>query len=137
MVFQESMRLYPPVWLILRQAKQDDIIGGYRIPANSAVVVLSYGIQHHAAFWEEPEVFRPERFAPDKSDGRHRYAYLPFGAGPRQCIGSGLAMVEGPLALAMVAQRYRISLVPGHPVEPKAGFMLSPRKGILVNLESA
>jgi cytochrome P450 len=137
MVFQESMRLYPPVWLILRQAKQDDAIGGYRIPANSAVVVLSYGIQHHAAFWEEPEAFRPERFAPDKSDGRHRYAYLPFGAGPRQCIGSGLAMAEGPLVLAMVAQRYRMRLVPGHPVEPKAAFMLSPRKGILVDLESA
>lgn len=137
MVFQESMRLYPPGWMILRRAKGDDTIGGYHIPANSTLVILTHAIHHHAGVWEEPLAFVPERFLPERIAARHRCAYLPFSAGPRQCMGSGFALIEGPLVLAMILQRYRMKLVPGHPVVPKAALGLYPRKGVLVTLSPA
>ncbi|HEX2573558.1 MAG TPA: cytochrome P450 [Polyangia bacterium] len=119
-VFQETMRIYPPVWLIPRTASQDDVIGGYRIPARSVVAVVTYAVHHDPETWEHPEIFDPERFAPARSEGRPPSVYLPFGIGPRQCIGNNFALFEGVLLLSMLIQRYRVKLLPGQRVEPRA-----------------
>ena len=86
MVIQETMRLYPPVWGYVRDAASDDIIDGYRIPAGSMVMLSPYITHRHPAYWDNPEGFSPERFSPENSEGRHRYAYFPFGAGPRRAV---------------------------------------------------
>ncbi len=108
MVVKEAMRLYPPAWVIAREPIADDVIGGYRIPARSLVAVSPYVTHRLPEFWDEPEEFRPERFSPERSAGRHRFAYYPFGGGPRQCIGAGMAMMEGQLMLSMVTKRFRL-----------------------------
>jgi cytochrome P450 len=130
MVFDEALRLYPPVYATNRNAVGDDNIGGYAIPAKSLVVLSPYMTHRHPDFWERPEVFDPERFTPERAAARPRYAYFPFLGGPRQCIGNQLALLEGHLVLATVAQRYRLSLVPGHTVEPRAQITLVPRYGL-------
>jgi cytochrome P450 len=134
MVIEEAMRLYPPTWITARRPLQDDAIGGYQIPANSVVLLSPYVTQHHPKFWENPENFDPDRFTPERVAERPRYAYFPFGGGPRVCIGRSLALVEAQLILATVAQKYRLHLVPGHPVEPKAMMTLQPRHGVLMTL---
>jgi cytochrome P450 len=134
MVIYEAIRLYPPAWLFLRHAIQDDTIGGYHIPAGTAVAVSPYVMHRHPAFWEEPETFMPERFTPERVAVRHRLAYIPFAAGPRQCIGNTFALTEAQLVLATVAQRYRLRLAPGHPVEPETAITLRPRAGIHMTL---
>ncbi|MFY0563374.1 cytochrome P450 [Archangium lansingense] len=131
-VFDEALRLYPPAWLISRTALADDVLGGYTIPKGSIVVPLPYVLHRNPAFWEQPESFDPDRFLPERSAARPRFAYLPFGGGQRQCIGNGLALMEGQLVLAMVAQRFRFRLVPGHRVEPQALVTLRPRYGLRV-----
>ena len=135
MVFKESMRLLPPVWGLSRLVAEEDEIGGYRVPKGSRVVISQYVTHHHPDFWEEPETFDPERFAPEWDAGRPKYAYFPFSGGPRQCIGSNFATMEAVLILATVAQRYKLSLVPGHPVEPEPSFTLRPRYGLRMTLE--
>jgi len=134
MVIYEAIRLYPPAWLFLRHAIQDDTIGGYHIPAGTAVAVSPYVMHRHPAFWDEPEMFMPERFTPERVAVRHRLAYIPFAAGPRQCIGNTFALTEAQLVLAAVAQRYRLLLAPGHPVEPETAITLRPRSGIHMTL---
>lgn len=131
-VFDETLRLYPPAWLFSRMALADDELGGYTIPRGSIIVVLPYVIHRHPAFWEHPETFDPDRFLPERSGARPRFAWLPFGGGQRVCIGEGLARMEGQLILAMMAQRYRFRPVPGHPVEPWALLTLRPRHGLRV-----
>jgi cytochrome P450 len=130
MLVEESMRLYPPVWGLARRAKGEDEIGGHRVPKGSRLIISSYVTHRHPAFWEHPEKFDPERFTPERSEGRPRYAYFPFGGGPRQCIGVNFATMEATLIVAMVAQRFDLSLVPGHPVEPQANLTLIPRYGL-------
>ncbi|MGQ9768480.1 MAG: cytochrome P450, partial [Anaerolineae bacterium] len=115
-IFEEALRLYPPAWIITRKALGDDEICGYRVPAGALVVTSPYVTHHLPQYWDEPEAFRPERFLPGAAAGRHRFAYYPFGGGPRLCIGNQFAMVEAVLIIASVAQRYRLRLVPGHPV---------------------
>jgi cytochrome P450 len=134
MVIEEGMRLYPPTWVTARLPLQDDEIGGYHIPARSVVLLSPYVLHRHPAFWEHPERFEPERFGPEQSARRPRFAYFPFGGGPRLCIGQSLAMMEMLLILAMVTQAYQLRLVPGHPVEPQAQITLRPRHGILMTL---
>ena len=134
MVIQEVLRLYPPAFGFTRHALAEDEMGGYRIPANSMVFLTPYCTHRHPAFWEEPEVFDPERFTPERSAGRPRFAYFPFGGGPRQCIGNAFAMMEAQLVLATVAQRYSLRLVPGHRVEPKVLVTLRPRYGLPMTL---
>jgi cytochrome P450 len=131
MVIEESLRLYPPAYKFTRQAIQDDEIGGYSIPAGS-LVIMSPWVTHRSHVWPDPEAFEPERFSPDRSDGRPRFAYFPFGRGPRSCVGSEFAMMEAQLVLAMAAQRYRLSLADGHSVEPLAALTLCPRNGVVV-----
>ena len=130
MFVEESMRLYPPVWGLARRAKGEDEIGGHRVPKGSRLIISSYVTHRHPAFWENPEKFEPEHFTPERSKGRPRYAYFPFGGGPRQCIGINFAMMEATLIIAMVAQRFDLSLVPSHPVEPQANLTLIPRYGL-------
>ena len=102
-VIQESMRLYPPIWIIERRVIEEDVIGGYTLPAGSAVVISPYAMHRHPAFWERPEVFDPSRF-----DSPPPAAYIPFGAGPRSCIGSEFAMLEAQLITAMVMQSFQL-----------------------------
>jgi cytochrome P450 len=134
MVIEEALRLYPPTWITARTPKEDDEIGGYRIPANSVILLSPYVTQRHPTFWEDPEVFDPERFAPTRPADRPRYAYFPFGGGPRICIGKGFALMETQLIVAMVAQKYHLSLVPGYPVEPEPAITLHPRYGVQMSI---
>ena len=136
MAFQEAMRLYPPLWLTVRRAVAQDKIAGYRIPAGALVAIVPYVIHRHPSSWQRPEAFEPERFTQANAEGRHRGAYLPFGAGGHLCIGKNLAIMEAQLLLAMLFQRYRVSLVPGQKVKPQAAIVLRPRNGILATLQA-
>jgi cytochrome P450 len=135
MVIEEALRLYPPAWLISRNAMAEDEICGYRIPAHAYILLSTYTIHRHPDFWEHPDTFDPERFTPERVAARPRYAYFPFGGGPRQCIGNTFALTEAQLILATIAQRCRLALVPGHKVSTEALITLRPRDGILVNIQ--
>lgn len=124
-VLQEALRLAPPIWAIERRAVAADTIGGFGIPAGSSVIVSPYVLHRHPAFWSDPERFDPGRFAAAKTPE----AYLPFGAGPRYCIGAEFAMLEARLVLALVAQRWRLVAVPGQEVAPDAALTLRVRGG--------
>jgi cytochrome P450 len=134
MVLEESLRLFPPAWAIGRFAAGPDEVGGYPIAAGSQLVMSTFVTHRHPDFWERPEVFDPERFSPARSAGRPRFAYFPFGGGPRQCIGSDFAMIEAQLALATIAQRYNLRLVPRQRVEPEPLVTLRPRNGMAMYL---
>ncbi len=135
MVIDESMRLYPPVWAVGRMAIDDDEIMGYRIPKGSNLMLSQWFTHRHPAFWENPDRFEPERFRAERAAGRPRYAYFPFGGGPRMCIGQIFALTEAQLVLASVAQRYRLRLAPGHPIELQPLVTLRARHGVRVTLE--
>src|SRR5262249_19907504 len=124
MVTEEALRLYPPTWAIERRALRADEVGGYHIPARALVLVSPYTMHRHPAYWDNPEGFDPERFNPERSENRPRYAYLPFGGGPRRCIGNVFALTEAQLVVASVVQRYQLHLLPGHPVELDPLFTL-------------
>lgn len=136
-VLSESMRLYPPAWVLDRQAVADDVIGGRTVRRGTLVGICPYTLHRHPAFWDNPEGFDPERFSPQRTRVRPRYAYLPFGAGPRICIGNAFALLEAKIILAMVLQRYRLELVPGHRSEPEPSVTLRPRHGVPVTLHPA
>jgi len=130
MVVKETLRLYPPSWMIVREAAQDVTLGGYLIRKNNILMIAPYAVQRDPRFYADPDVFRPERFAPDDwqrslEKRLPRFAYFPFGGGPRICLGNGFAMLEMQLALATVAQHYRLCLPPGHSVKPAARLTLS------------
>jgi cytochrome P450 len=135
MVFQEAMRLYPPIWIMERRALADDTIGPFAIPAGSSVVVSPYVLHRDLRFWDNPEGFDPERFAPSASEGRDPHCYLPFGLGQRLCIGNHFAMMEAQIVLAMVTQAFYLDLVPGHPITPKPGITLRPSQGLIMTLQ--
>jgi cytochrome P450 len=131
--FEESMRFYPPGWVIPRQAVAEDEIGGYRIPAGAIVLLCGFLTNRRPDSWERPDVFDPDRFAPERVAERSRYAFLGFGGGPRQCIGNTFAITEAQLILAAAVQRYEI----GHakPVRPRASHvMLKPDPPVLLQL---
>jgi len=132
MVLDESLRLYPPAWVVTRSADGDDEIGGYVVPAGSRVLVSPYVTQHDPALWDNPEGFDPERFAPEaqEREARPRYAYFPFGGGPHLCIGAGFAIMEATILLATVARRLRLDLEPGRPVAVEPLVTLRPTPGI-------
>ena len=136
LVIQETMRLLPPNPIIARQAIADDNIGGYKIPAGSVIALSQYLTHRHEAHWDDVEAFQPERFAPESVAARHRFAYFPFGGGPRQCVGKGMAMMNVTLALATLAQNYRLSFVPNHVVKFDIEVTLQPRGGLPMTLHS-
>ncbi len=135
MVVEESLRLYPPVWVIFRKAMADAELGGYRVTAGSKVIVSPYAAHRNPRYWPDPARFDPGRFSPEAAATRPRFAHVPFGLGKHICMGNALAMLEGQLVIAMVAQQFRLHPVPGHKVEPHPLVTLRQRKGILVHLE--
>jgi cytochrome P450 len=134
MLIDEALRLYPPTWITGRAPVAADEVGGYRIPANTLVLLSPFVTHRHPAFWEEPARFDPERFTPERDRGRLRFAYFPFGGGARACIGSGLALTEMQMIVATVSRRYRLALAPGRGVDIEAGITLRPRHGMLMTL---
>jgi len=135
MVIDETMRYYAVVWQLMRRAKEDDTLGGYAIPAKTLVFFSAYVLHRHPDFWERPNEFYPEHFAPEVAEKRPRYAYLPFSSGPRQCIGASFAMMEMMLIVAHVAQRYRLVVDPSVDGEIETGMTLRARHGVRVQLE--
>ena len=129
-VFEETLRLYPPIWALARQAKNDDEIGGYPIKAGGDVVVPPFLTHRHPDFWPAPERFDPQRFAPGLAETRPKFAYYPFGGGPRLCVGQGFALMEGQIALAAIASRFRLELAPGQTLEMHPSLALRPRGGL-------
>lgn len=134
MVFQEAMRLYPPAWAMSRGVIETDEIGGYRVPAHSEILLMPYITHRHPKYWEKPEEFYPEHFSPERQAARPRFAYFPFGGGPRQCIGNGFALMEAQLIMATVAQKYRLRLTDEREIEPEASVTLRPRGGLIMTL---
>ncbi|MGI5328638.1 cytochrome P450 [Actinomadura nitritigenes] len=137
MVLQEAMRLYPPVWILTRVALADDEVGGYRVPAGKDVLICPYTLHRHPRFWDAPERFDPERFRPERSGAQPAFAYLPFGAGPRFCVGSHLGMLEATIVLAMVVRELRLEPVPGHEVRPEPMLSLRARGGVPMTVHLA
>ena len=134
MVVEESMRLFPPAWAFERQAVEDDELAGYRVKKGTIIGVSPYMLHRHPRFWENPEGFDPERFSPERSEGRPKYAYLPFGGGPRFCVGNAFAMMEAQIIVAMIARKHRLALVPGHPIALDPRITLRPRHGVRVTI---
>jgi cytochrome P450 len=136
MVVDEAMRLYPPAWGFSRQALADDTLGGFRLPRGWLAFVIPYVLHRLPAYWKDPDTFDPERFSLERSVDRPKFVYIPFGAGPRQCIGNHFALIEAHLSVATLAQRYRLQLVPGHRVEPWPLITLRPRNGMRMFIEA-
>ena len=125
----------PPPWITNRQAVADDEIWGYHIPAGAVVGISPYVMHHLPAYWPEAERFNPQRFAPDAAHERPRFAYMPFGGGPHQCIGNSFALMEATLILASVAQRYRLRLPTGAVVTPQPKATLRTAGGLPMLLD--
>lgn len=128
-VFKETMRLYPPAAAILREALHDIEIDGYLVPKGYSVFLSPYTLQRKPEYFPDPETFDPERFTPEREKQLPRYAYIPFGAGPRICIGNHFALMEGQLLIATLAQRVTFTLVPGQTIEPDPVHNLALRPG--------
>lgn len=134
MIFEESMRLYPPAWGQPRQAIAEDEIEGYQLPKGAVISISQWVTHRHPDFWDEPEAFRPERFAPGAAAQRPKFAYFPFGGGSRVCIGQHFGMLEGLHVLSALGQKYRFELAAHHLVEPDATFTLIPKNGLPMRL---
>lgn len=147
-VVQESLRLYPPAWIMSRLALADDPIGPYTIPAGTTALVSPYLLHRHPASWPNPDRFDPDRFAPGAAGGsserpgpggepheRHSYAYLPFGGGPRLCIGNQFALMEMQILLAMLVRTFTVKPVPDQRIDPHPLITLRPKQPIGVYLE--
>jgi cytochrome P450 len=129
-VVEESMRLYPPVWVLERVAVEDDVVCGMRVPRGTLLGVSPWCLHRDPRYWPDPARFDPERFTPEAVASRPRYAYLPFGAGPRVCIGNNFAMMEAQLLLAMIARRHHFERAPWHRVTLEPSVTLRPRGGL-------
>ena len=133
-IIQESMRLYPPAWVTDRVAIEDDEINGTPIPKDTMIVVYIYGVHHSEKYWEAPEQFRPERFEKEATKKRPAFTYMPFGGGPRLCIGNNFAMMEMQLALVKMLQRFSFELVPNQKIEVQPLITLRPRYGVKMRM---
>ena len=135
-VLEEAMRLYPPAPFLGREAVAADELCGHPVKPGTQILVSPWIIHRHKALWDEPDLFDPERFAPGRREAIHRFAYIPFGAGPRICIGMAFAMQEAVLLLATMLQRYRFKAVTPDAVEPHATITLRPRGGMKMRIEA-
>ena len=133
-VVKESVRLYPPAWSLARTAAEDFEIGGYLVPAGSNVVMSQWIMHRDPRFFPSPEQFDPGRWFEEHTQRLPRFAYFPFGGGPRYCVGASFAMMEATLLLAAIAQRFRLRMVPGHKVVPLPSITLRPKYGIKMSL---
>jgi cytochrome P450 len=129
-IVNESIRLYSPIHSISRVALEDDTIGGYRVPRGATIYVSLYATNRLARLWPDPHRFDPERFTPERIAAQPRFAFIPYAAGHRNCIGASMATTELKLAVAQIAQRYQLDLVPGHRVAKAAGTTMHPRYGM-------
>ena len=148
MTIDETLRLFPPAWLTNRTCLAEDEICGYRIPAGEIVAISPYVIHRLPEYWPNPERFDPERFTPERPGGRpsgdeppgsmkqHRFAYIPFGAGPHQCIGNNFALVEAQLIYTTLLQRYRLQATQERPVKPAPQVTLRPKDGLWMRLST-
>ncbi len=136
-VLQETLRLYPPVWLLIREAVEADVVGGVQIPAGATVLGFTYGIHRDPRFWRDPETFDPEHFSAARTAEHRRFAYMPFGAGGHKCIGEHYAMMEAQIFLALILQRYQVRIADGQQVQPRATFTLRPDGKVLAILKPA
>ena len=135
MVLAESMRLYPPAWIVGRRAIEPYRVGGFEVPRGSIVVACQWVTHRDARFFPEPERFDPQRWLPEAKEARPKFSYFPFGGGPRVCIGEGFAWMEGILVLATIARRWRLRPDSDQPVVPAPGITLRPKNGIRMILE--
>jgi len=134
-VVNEALRLYPPGWLLSRRTIGPDVLSGFAVAAGTDVLLSPYLLHRHPRYWLEPDAFRPERFAADHEAERPRFAYMPFAAGPRHCIGESLALYEMLMHLYKVARHYRLSYPSGEPIELEAQINLRTRKPLFMRLE--
>jgi cytochrome P450 len=135
-VIDEAVRLYPPVWLISRRTTKDTELGGYPVPEGTLVCISPWTMHRNPDHWPDPERFDPGRFLPDAVAARPSHAYLPFGGGPRVCIGRAFALTEAALVLATILPRLDLAHVPGSPpVEPEALVTLRPRDGLIMRVQ--
>ncbi|HEV8017499.1 MAG TPA: cytochrome P450 [Steroidobacteraceae bacterium] len=135
-VINEALRLYPPGWVLSRRTVEADVLGGYAVPPGTNVLVPLYLLHRHPRFWRDPESFDPTRFAPEHEAARPRFAYMPFAAGPRHCIGETFALYEMLVHLYKVARRYRLTYVPDKPLELEAQINLRSRHPLRMRLET-
>jgi len=133
-VLQESLRLYPPGWLLSRRAIEADELGGFPIAPRTDVLISPYMLHRHPQFWSEPEEFRPERFAGADAEERHRFAYIPFAVGPRHCIGENLAMFEMLVHMRTMTRRFRLTRATDDPIEFEAQINLRPRSNLMMTV---
>jgi len=136
-VINEALRLYPPFWMVDRMALADDRAGDVDIPRGSTVVVFIYGTHHSPRYWENPESFDPERFSKANEKQHTPFAHLPFGAGPRGCIGGNYAMLQMLMILSVLLRKYDLQLVPGQTIEPRPMVILRPEHGIRMSFTEA
>jgi len=134
-VLTESMRLYPPAWVLPREATVDSQIGGYIIPRGSQVIVSQYVTHHDPRFYRDPEKFDPDRWTPAMKSSLPKFAYFPFGGGVRSCVGEPFAWMEGELLLAAISQKWKMHHVEGHKVEMLPQITLRPKYGMMMKLE--
>jgi len=135
-VIDETMRIYPPLPVMVRTALAADEVCGWTIPKGAIVTIAPWIIHRHRRLWDDPDRFDPDRFGPEASRGRSRYVYIPFSIGPHICTGAPLSIVQMTIAVAIWAQRFRFHLVPGHPIEPVGWTSLRPGRGIMVTVEA-
>ena len=134
-VFKESLRLFPPAYLLARRASADVEVGGYKVRAGAEAIAWVYFTHRDARWFEDPHAFKPERFAPAAEARIHPFAFIPFGAGPRACIGKSFAMMEGELMLALLTQRFVFHLASGEKVTPNPRITLHPKRGLRMRVE--
>jgi len=133
MVFDETLRLYPPLWTFSRTAVEDDEIAGLSVPAGTNVMLNMFAVHRRPELWENPEGFDPGRFDPDRH-GDQRFAYFPFSDGPRSCLGERFAILESMIAISAIVQRFDLQLLPGQAVEPEPMITLRPRGPLLMRV---
>jgi cytochrome P450 len=137
-VFSESMRIFPPVWVVGRRALEDVTIGDYEVPCRTIVITSQYLVHRDERYWPEPLEFRPERWLDEAAQAaRPKFAYVPFGGGGRVCIGDAFAWTEGVILLAVMARRWRFEAVPGHPIEINPTVTLRPKHGLKMIVRTA
>jgi cytochrome P450 len=134
-VIDETLRLYPPGWLLSRRTIGPDVLSGYPIPAGTDVLLSPYLLHRNPRYWSDPDTFKPERFSAEQEASRPRFAYMPFAAGPRHCIGEAFALYEMLVHLYKVARRYRLTYVPDEPIALEAQINLRTRKPLFMRLE--
>jgi cytochrome P450 len=136
-VVQETLRLYPPLWMFDRRAIGPDDLAGTKVAKGDLVIFCPYSIHRLPALWPDPEAFRPERFEVDRAEQKNKFAYLPFGVGPRTCIGNNLAMIESQLIMGTLLSRFRARLADPAPITPKPRVTLRPSRPVELRLERA